>query len=106
VPPIHSIRLYWMRFMIPTWAVGQAWPRTVLILRTLPPADHESVVAHELVHLRQWEELGTIGFALEYARQVLRYGYHATPLEAEARASAYDPLQLDRARTLLRRWPQ
>jgi hypothetical protein len=96
-----AVCLLRLRFLIPTWAVGQAWPRTVLLRRDLPEAWHREVVAHELCHVHQWERLGYLGFALEYLRQVRQYGYHSSPLEGEARAAAYSGFYLNWASDLL-----
>lgn len=94
-------RLAWVRFLLPPWAVGQGWPRLVLIRRDQPVRHHRAIAAHELAHVRQWRDLGAWRFAAEYARQWRRYGYDAMPLEGEARAAEYDPAMLACAAHLL-----
>ncbi len=45
-----------------------------------------SVLAHELRHVAQFEQSGSItAFLEEYLRQVFEYGYRDAPLEVEAR---------------------
>lgn len=49
-------------------------------------ADAGSVIAHELVHVGQYERLGGIrGFLQTYLIQLLVVGYERAPLEVEAR---------------------
>ena len=56
-------------------------------------ADDAALLAHELVHVRQWRELGVVGFLVRYVGAYLRwrlrgYGhwaaYRRIPLEVEA----------------------
>ncbi len=56
-----------------------------------------SLLVHELIHVRQWEELGVIRFLWRYLSTYLagrlrgqghRAAYLAIPLEVEARAAA------------------
>lgn len=56
-------------------------------------ASDERLLRHELVHVRQWQQLGTIGFLVRYLGAYLRgrlrgYGhwgaYRRIPLEVEA----------------------
>jgi len=55
----------------------------------------EALIAHEMVHVRQWRELGAVRFLARYLRAYARGrrrglghrdAYEAIPLEAEARA--------------------
>jgi hypothetical protein len=57
----------------------------------------DGLIAHELVHVRQWRELGAARFLTRYLRAYARGrrrgldhrdAYEAIPLEAEARALA------------------
>lgn len=57
----------------------------------------ESLIAHELVHVRQWQQHGHVGFLRRYLWDYLRNlvhlrnhmaAYRAIPFEAEARAEA------------------
>jgi hypothetical protein len=67
-----------------------------ILLRRGHEHDHR-LIAHELVHVRQWRELGTVRFLSRYLgayararRRGLNHrdAYEAIPLEAEARALA------------------
>jgi hypothetical protein len=72
---------------------GVALGRWVLLRRG---HEHDrDLIAHELVHVRQWRELGPVRFLLRYLgayaggrRRGLGHqaAYEAIPLEAEARA--------------------
>jgi Domain of unknown function (DUF4157) len=63
-----------------------------------PGHEHDQeLIAHELVHVRQWRELGTARFLVRYLGAYARgrwrglghkAAYEAIPLEAEARAVA------------------
>lgn len=56
----------------------------VIYLRTLPP--DRDLLRHELVHVRQVERCrGLPWFLLIYLWQCLAHGYHAAPMEREAR---------------------
>jgi hypothetical protein len=64
--------------------------RTIVSWRPLEPAE----LAHELVHVRQWERLGTAGFLVRYLAASLaavRHGgdwYRDNALEREAREAS------------------
>lgn len=74
------------------WASGMAFPGIVLVSPGEPAAPGApgtvatSLLFHELVHIAQYEALGTRRFAREYIRGWLRAGcrYRDIPLEAEA----------------------
>ena len=52
-------------------------------------ANNLRLLAHEFVHLAQYERLGREGFLQQYIQQIAAHGYPDAPfeLEAEARAS-------------------
>jgi hypothetical protein len=50
-----------------------------------PYTSDEELHVHELVHAVQWAELGVDGFLVAYGVGLLRYGYHNSPLELQAR---------------------
>lgn len=59
--------------------------------------DSDRLIAHELVHVRQWAELGRVGFLARYLSSYFRNlarlrnhmaAYRSIPLEEEARAGA------------------
>ena len=45
-------------------------------------------VAHEMEHIRQFEQHGRLGFLVRYLRDWARHGYYNIPFEVEARAAA------------------
>jgi hypothetical protein len=48
-----------------------------------------SVIAHELVHTRQYEQAGGIAaFLIRYMNELARFGYAAMPMETEAQLGA------------------
>ena len=68
-----------------------------LILLRCDHKDDRALLAHELVHVRQWRELGAVRFLWRYVGSYARSraaglshqrAYEAIPLEVEARALA------------------
>lgn len=56
------------------------------IFVTTPHRGDRALIAHELVHTRQFEQCGGhLTFLTEYIHQCLLHGYHNAPLEQEAR---------------------
>jgi hypothetical protein len=62
--------------------------------RTIPPfgiyileseRDNANLLAHELVHWRQYQEQGLIPFYWNYLNEISTYGYDNMPMELEAR---------------------
>ncbi len=49
------------------------------------------LLAHELVHVRQWRDDPL--FPVRYCIATLRYGYHDNPYEVEARVRPASPVQ-------------
>ncbi|MFD2785905.1 hypothetical protein [Hymenobacter rubripertinctus] len=45
-------------------------------------------VAHEMEHIRQYEQHGRLGFLVRYLLGWARHGYYHIPFEVEARAAA------------------
>ena len=109
VPPVIARRAVLVRVpVLPPRADGLTSGRFVL-LRTDEPTDGTSrLIAHELIHVRQFRELGRIGFALRYFsayfRNLARFrrhrrAYFEIPQEQEAygRSRAWDVARLRRA---------
>lgn len=49
--------------------------------------DDLRLISHECRHVQQYESYGSIPeFLATYLRQIIKYGYHAAPLEIDARA--------------------
>jgi hypothetical protein len=46
------------------------------------------LLAHEFVHVAQYERLGKVGFLQEYIQQIAAHGYPDAPFELEAEAKA------------------
>ena len=76
---------------VPRGAAAITLGRVVSVRRRA--ADDARLLAHELVHVRQWRELGVVGFLVRYLGAYLRwrvrgYGhwaaYRRIPLEVEA----------------------
>ena len=47
-------------------------------------ADNLRLLAHEFVHVAQYERLGREGFLQEYIQQIAAHGYPDPPFELEA----------------------
>lgn len=76
---------------VPAQAEAITLGRNILVRRRA--ADHDPLIAHELVHVRQFQELGAVRFFAKYIGSYLRgrlggYGhmaaYRRIPLEVEA----------------------
>jgi len=62
--------------------------------RTIPPfgiyikkseSGNKSLLEHELVHWKQYQEKGLIKFYSDYAKEMKQFGYDKMPMEKEAR---------------------
>ncbi len=76
---------------------GMALGRFVFIDRDIATDGSSTLLAHELVHVRQWSELGVVGFTIRYLSQFVtglaktrswNAAYRQIEVEREARASA------------------
>lgn len=85
----------WVGGPVPPGAAAITIGSVVSIRQRFVDDDH--LLRHELVHVRQWRELGFVRFGLIYLSSYLRsrwdgYGhwaaYHRIPLEIEAEAEA------------------
>ncbi len=47
--------------------------------------NNESLIKHELTHIKQIEDDGIIKFSLKYTYYFIKYGYKNNPYEIEAR---------------------
>ena len=50
-------------------------------------ANNLRLLAHEFVHVAQYERLGKVGFLQEYIQQIAAHGYPNAPFELEADAN-------------------
>jgi hypothetical protein len=68
---------------IETWDIkGIPWENTIFIRRDL--ADWDAVHFHELLHIIQWERLGTKRYLTAWAIGTITRGYRDNPLEEMA----------------------
>ena len=68
---------------IETWDLkGVPWENTIFIRRDL--ADWDAVHFHELLHIVQWERLGTERYLTAWAIGTITLGYRDNPLEEMA----------------------
>ena len=82
---------------LPGSYVGITLGRHVFLATDVPDDGASLLMAHELVHVRQWHEQGVVGFGRRYVWSFLRSipstrswnaSYQAIPAEAEARLEA------------------
>ncbi len=90
----------WMRRLWRNGITAMTLPGAIYVSPVALTADRErlaDLISHELVHVRQWRELGTVGFIRRYLveyvrgrRRGLSHGeaYLAISLEREARQIA------------------
>ena len=58
------------------------------VIARLDCANSPRLMAHEFVHVAQYERLGREGFLQEYIQQIAAYGYRLPPFELEVEAEA------------------
>jgi hypothetical protein len=102
------IKITKVPFLLPPAAAAQTWGNNILVASKHWPPTVE-IVAHELVHVDQWDRYGVIGFVVEYVRGLIfwrgrgglagLYKYH--PLEVEAHVNQEEPRYLVMARGLI-----
>lgn len=51
----------------------------------------KNLLAHELTHVQQIDNLGLINFSYQYLMESFKKGYHNNKFEVEARASSKNP---------------
>ncbi len=90
---VRLVKVPWL----PNGADGLTLGKAVLVKKFVDPADARELIAHELVHVRQWAEYGPIGFLRRYVVEYLKglkkhrnhyQAYLDIPFEREARAEA------------------
>ena len=63
---------------------GMTLNRAILLKKGIETT--REVTAHELVHVKQYQDAGGIyKFLIKYVGQLRKFGYYASPLEVEAR---------------------
>jgi hypothetical protein len=82
---------------LPGTYVGLTLGRRVFLAEDVADDGTSGLIAHELVHVRQWSEQGPLGFSGRYLLAFLRSlvrtrswnaSYRAIPAEVEARSEA------------------
>ena len=96
IPPADLERARLVRVPVLTPGIAAMTLGRWILLRRCHEHDRD-LIAHELVHVRQWRELGAVRFLVRYLGAYVRGRWHglghqgayeAIPLEAEARALA------------------
>jgi hypothetical protein len=97
VPAHLAAQVRVVRGIVPGPYAGITLGRFVILDHDLPADGRSVLLAHELVHARQWAELGVVGFLVRYLagfttalRRQRRWqrAYRDISLEQEARAQA------------------
>ncbi len=90
---VRLVKVPWL----PNGADGLTIANVVLVKKFVDPEDFRELIAHELVHVRQWKEYGIVGFLSRYVIGYLKglkkhrnhyQAYLDIPFEIEARAEA------------------
>lgn len=95
VPPDRArrVRLVSVPF-VPGGYAGLTLGPLVFLARRVPDDGSSALLAHELVHVRQWAELGVVGFVVRYLAAFVtglvqhrswQRAYRDIPLERQAR---------------------
>ncbi len=101
---VKLVKVPWL----PNGADGLALATFVFVKDDIDPTEARTLIAHELVHVRQWAEYGVIGFAYRYVRDYLKnlvrlrnhyQAYLDIPFEIEARQQAHQWQSARAART-------
>ncbi len=80
--PLGTLGLPEIQRLFPTAAAGITFKNLYFVQRSFER--DESLHAHELVHVVQWDFLGPQQFLLQYGRGLLEHGYRNSPLERMA----------------------
>ncbi len=100
--PAEVARRVWLIKVadLPGPYVGMSLGRFLLLTLDIPPDGRNVLLAHELIHARQWTELGLIGFGFRYLRDFAR-----GLLRHRSWQPAYLQIEAEReARALSERW--
>lgn len=84
---IARLACWWMR----SRAVALVWGRTIHIYGASPDAlfENRTWLAHELVHVQQYEGKGIWRFLASYLWEWIKHGYQNNRYEREARESCH-----------------
>lgn len=80
---MKRIRIVRLPFLIPTWAHAQVvFPDTIFVRRDVKLT--VDLIAHELEHIKQIDEMGLLRYWWVYLKGLIRHGYRRHPLEHDA----------------------
>ncbi|HVL92330.1 MAG TPA: DUF4157 domain-containing protein [Acidimicrobiales bacterium] len=100
IPTEFGTVYLWVGGPVPPGSAAITLGRLIIIRRRA--AGNERLLRHELVHVRQWHQLGVLGFLRQYLGAYLAgrfrgYGhteaYRLIPLEVEAEEESGRPLE-------------
>jgi hypothetical protein len=102
IPPELASRVRIIRVPVPGPYHGMALARFVIMGCDFSHDGTSTLLAHELVHVRQWTELGIVGFGVRYLTQFMT-GLYRT----RSWAKAYRQIEAEcEARALAEEWRQ
>lgn len=97
------VRIVRVPLLIPPNAYAQVLlPRTIFVRADV--AVTPALIAHELCHVQQVDEMGLLAYWFSYVTLLFRYGYENHPMELEARAAESNPARLAAAADLIKQW--
>ena len=79
-----------MRLLLPRNLLAITLGRRIWIARELPPAEMDVLLRHELVHVRQMEQLGVLVFLVRYLGEYLRNRFRRMGHDAAYRAISFE----------------
>lgn len=80
----------WLRLLLMRNVAAFTFGRRIWIARETAGAELEALLRHELVHVRQMEEHGVIGFVARYLREYLANRFRRMGHEAAYRAISFE----------------
>lgn len=97
------VRIVHVPLLIPPSAHAQVlFPRVIFVRSGV--ALTRALIAHELQHVAQLEELGLLRYWLRYLRLLVRHGYERHPMEIQARLAETSVTRLQAAQELINHW--
>jgi len=90
VPIVPSPLPRFVRPFLPRNLLAITLGRRIWIARELPPAEMEILLRHEMVHVRQMEEIGVCVFLLRYVAQYVRNRFRGMSHDAAYRAISFE----------------
>ena len=76
-------KIYYLRWVVPPFRAMTIPPIGIIIRADLKGDDQ--ILAHDLIHWRQYERMGFFLYYFRYFVQMLLIGYDTMPMEMEAR---------------------